>query len=118
MRRVLLVALLVGLMGALAVPAIAGNGNGAMNDKANDCFFPVAPFEAYGLRVQKVKTPSEHGQFHCHGMIANLENAPATAMVQLGGVCYLPAYFGWQPGVGHAVITPNGHINLTCRFSP
>ena len=117
MRRMLLVALLMGLMGALALPAAAG-GNGAINDRANDCFFPVAPFEAYELSVQKVKTPSEQGQFHCHGFIDNLANAPDTAMVQMNAACYLPAYFQWQPGVGHAVITPNGHINLTCNFSP
>jgi hypothetical protein len=117
MRRVLLTALLVSLFALVAVPAFAG-GNGAINDKDNDCLYPVAPFQAYELRVQKVKTPSEQGQFHCHGKIASLANAPATAMVQLGGVCYLPAYFGWQPGVGHAVITPTGHINLTCNFSP
>ena len=117
MRRILLVTLLVGLMGALALPAAAG-GNGAINDRANDCFFPVPEFEANGLRVQKVKTSSGQGQFHCHGFIDNLANAPDTAMVQMNAECYLPPYFGGQAGVGHAVIAPNGHINLTCSFSP
>jgi hypothetical protein len=116
MRRILLVTLLVGLMGALALPAAAG-GNGAINDRANDCFFPVPVFEANGLRVQKVKTPSGQGQFHCHGFIDEIANAPDTAMVQMNAKCYLPAYFP-QAGVGHAVIAPNGHINLTCNFSP
>ena len=118
MRRILLVTLLVGLMGVLALPAAAG-GNGAVNDRANDCFFPVPIFEANELRVQKVKTPSGQGQFHCHGFIDNPANAPDTAVVFKGGECYLPAYFPFpQAGVGHAVIAPNGHINLTCHFSP
>ncbi len=55
---------------------------------------------------------------HCHGSIDNPTQAPAEAVVLSGGTCYLPVWFGWQPGEGHAVVTPTGHVNLTCHFGP
>lgn len=120
MRRVLLLAVLVGLFSAGAMPAVAGNG--ADVDRATDCWFPGDPpfsgnFEATALRVQKVRTPAGSGQFHCHGMIDDVSQAPAHATV-IEGVCFLPVWFGAEPGEGRAVVSPTGHINLTCHFSP
>ncbi len=115
MRRMLLVVVLLSFIAAPAVPAFAGDG--AHVDRAEDCFFPVRDYWATGLRTQKVKTPVDSGQFHCHGMINDLSQAPDEAVRLQGGVCFLPFYFGDRPGVGKAVITPNGHINLTCKFS-
>jgi len=121
MRRVLLLVMLVGLVAALAAPALAG-GNGAENDRANDCWFPGDPpfsgmFEAHDLRVQKVRTPAGSGQFHCHGMIDNLSQAPAKA-VNVEGPCLLPVWFVGTFGEGRGVVTPTGHINITCHFGP
>lgn len=112
----LLGALLCALV--LGVVAVAFAGNGAMVDRANDCVFPVPPWQTEGLRIQKNKTPSDRGQFNCHGVIADPANAPQKAVVIRNGLCFLPAYFGFRPGVGSAVITPSGQINVICKISP
>ena len=106
------------LLVVLGVVGVANAGNGAMVDRANDCVFPVPPWGATELRVQKNKTPSDRGQFHCHGVISNLAAAPDSAVILRDGPCYLPAFFGGRLGVGTAVITPSGKIYVTCKFSP
>lgn len=97
-----------------------GLGRGLLHvDRATDCDFPgpSGNFKAHDLRIQKVRTPAGGGQFHCHGMIDDVSQAPAHATV-IEGVCFLPAWFGWEPGEGRGVVSPTGRINLTCHFSP
>jgi hypothetical protein len=116
MRRVLFIVMLVALLGALAVRAFAGNGNGAFVDKAADCEFELPGLEATGLRIQKAATSAGTWQFHCHGLLDSPENAPTTAVVLTGGRCTVPIFLG--VGFGRAVITPGGHISVTCHFTP
>lgn len=116
MRKLLLLLVVVACLVVGAFPAMAGNG--AEVDRAGDCWFPGAPpplFEATDLRIQKVRNSGDVAQFHCHGVIDDLSQAPAAAF-RVEGACFLPPWFGWTPGEGKAVVTPNGTINLTCRF--